>query len=64
MVKTHRINIKGYCNKTFFDAQTQRGYADVSYGYGAIFFKGTDSELDEYLDFLVENEGKFNFKII
>ncbi len=62
--KVHEINVKGYCNRKFFDTQTERSYHDVVWGNGKIFFTGTESELDVYLDWLVTNEGKLGFKII
>lgn len=60
----HEINIKGYINQGFIDSQTSRKFQDVTYGYGKILFIGTKKELDEYLDWLVQNEGKLGFKII
>lgn len=63
-VKLHEINIKGYMTKAFYDSQTERRYNDVSYGYGKLLFTGTEEQLDEYLAYLVKNEGKFGFKII
>lgn len=62
--KIHEINIKGYMTRAFYDSQTEKGYSDITYGYGKIFFKGTEAELEEYEGFLVKNEGKFGFKII
>lgn len=62
--KTHEIKIKGNFNKIFFDSQTGNKYQDVAYGFGSIFFTGTEAELEEYESFLVKNEGKFGFKQI
>ncbi len=61
---THTINVKGNFSNIFKDAQLGKNVQDVSYGYNKILFVGTDEELDKYLDYLIENEGKFGFKII
>ena len=63
-VKLHEINIKGYMTQAFRDSQTGNKFSDVVYGYGKLLFTGTEAELDEYLAYLVKNEGKFGFKII
>ena len=60
----HEINVKGYFNKAFRESQTGRKTTDVSYGYGKIIFYGTEEELDKYRNYLVDNEGKFGFKLI
>lgn len=60
----HIINIKGYYTKCFTDSVTLMKTSDIRYGYGAIIFYGTEKELDEYLDYLVKNEGRFGFKTI
>ncbi len=62
--KEHRINVKGYFSKQFYDSQLQKGFNDIKYGYNQLIFIGTDKEVDEYRNFLVDNEGKFGFKII
>lgn len=63
-VKIHEINIKGYMTQAFKDSQTEKRFNDVVYGYGKLLFTGTEEELDNYLAYLVKNEGKFGFKII
>lgn len=63
-IKIHEINVKGYMTNDFKDSQTGKKFSDITYGHGKIFFKGTEEQLDEYLSFLVQNEGKFGFKII
>lgn len=60
----HIINIKGYYTKFFTDSVTLMKTSDIKYGNGAIIFYGTEKELDEYLDYLVKNEGKLGFKTI
>ena len=62
--KFHEINVKGYFSEAFREAQTNRRTTDIRYGYGKLYFHGTEDELEEYLGYLVKNEGKFGFKII
>ena len=62
--KLHSINVKGYFTKMFYDTLQDKKYCDVTYGYNVLGFIGTDEELQEYRNYLVENEGKFGFKLI
>lgn len=62
--KIYTINVKGFFDSAKLDSQTGKRFMDVKYGNGVIIFKGTPEEYDEYLNFLVSNEGKLNFKII
>ena len=62
--KFHEINVKGEFAKSFRESQTNKRTTDIGYGYGKISFYGTEKELDEYIGYLVKNEGTFGFKII
>lgn len=63
-VETHLINVKGYYSRIFFDNQTEWKFADVKYGAGIIYFRGTLLELEKYESWLVKNEGKTGIKMI
>ena len=58
------INIKGYFNRIFYDGVIDKKFQDIKYGNGGLVFYGNEAEYDEYLNFLVLNEGKLGFKII
>ena len=62
--RMHIINIKGYFNRIFYDAVIDKKFQDIKYGNGALVFGGTDDELDDYIEYLVKNEGELGFKII
>jgi hypothetical protein len=64
VVETHVLNVSGYFNKTFFDSQTEWKYLDTKYGNGLIYFRGTLTELEQYTNWLVENEGKTGIKLL
>ena len=58
------VNIKGNFAAMKSDILLKKKFMDVKYGYGRITFWATDKGEDEFLDYLVTNEGKFGFKII
>lgn len=60
----YEINVKGYYSEAFYDSLIKKNYCDTVQGFGRIIFKGTPKQYNEYLDYLVTNEGKFGFKII
>jgi len=64
MIQIHKINVKGYINQPFIDKQLDKRFQDVKYGYGVIQFTGTEEEKEQYLNWLVENEGKLGIKLI
>jgi hypothetical protein len=64
VVETHIISVTGYYNRAFFDNQTDRKFLDTKYGAGLIYFRGTLLQLEQYENWLVENEGKTGIKMI
>lgn len=58
---THKIHIKGYVPEMFFDTQTLRRYADISFNnkYKTIIFNGTNEELDDFISHCIKDETYF-----
>ncbi len=48
MIKDYVIDIKNYNGVLRFDNGTGKGFSDIAYGYGKLYFKGTEQELADY----------------
>lgn len=47
---THKIHIKGYVPRMFFDSSILRKFSDIDIelGYSTIMFKGTETQLNDF----------------
>jgi len=58
------VNVKGHFAAMKSDILLKKPFMDIRFGYGKITFWSTEEEEEDFLDYLVVNEGKFGFKII
>ena len=64
MKKQYSIHIKGSVPELVKDCTfTKFEYTDLKFDYGAINFKGTEQQLEEVLNYFVE-QGHGHFKVI
>jgi hypothetical protein len=60
MIKEYLIQGKGYFNyNTSHYLLSNKEVSDIRSGYGYIQFKGTDKQLDSFLESLYEDESTF-----
>ena len=60
MIKEYTIQGKGYFNYTTNHSyMSNKEFTDIKCGYGYIQFKGTEKQLDSFLDTLYEDESSF-----